>query len=325
MFYRVSIYIACLICSLSLRAQFDPPAGQPGSRAIHADSNVFIDWVKDVVVKRGWVEAGNESLGNASYGQKSDILGKADLSAVSLGDGGTATLSFNFPIWNGPGPDFAVFENSFSDSFLELAFVEVSSDGEYFVRFPAQSLTQTDVQIESFGSLEAAKLHNLAGKYRGMYGVPFDLDELRNQPDIDVQSITHIRIIDVIGSLDPLLGSFDDEGRLINDPYPTPFPTSGFDLDAVGVIYDTRNLLVPEQNKSAIRCFPQPASDVLYVEFTAPAIIESINVYDLQGKLIYKSNLLVEGKLSLESFPAGSFIVEVSTIDTKIRQVFMKR
>ncbi|MFN6048554.1 MAG: T9SS C-terminal target domain-containing protein, partial [Bacteroidota bacterium] len=46
---------------------------------------------------------------------------------VSLGDGGIATLTFDPPITNGDGFDFAVFENTFLDTFLELAFVEVST------------------------------------------------------------------------------------------------------------------------------------------------------------------------------------------------------
>jgi len=50
---------------------------------------------------------------------------------VSLGDSGVADVTFAGAIYNGPGADFAVFENGFlnatndSLAFLELAFVEV--------------------------------------------------------------------------------------------------------------------------------------------------------------------------------------------------------
>ena len=64
---------------------------------------------------------------------------------VSLGDGGTVVLTFPQPIGDVPGPDFAVFENGFkafdNSFFLELAHVEVSSDGVNFYRFPSSSLT----------------------------------------------------------------------------------------------------------------------------------------------------------------------------------------
>ena len=43
---------------------------------------------------------------------------------------------------NGNSWDFCVFENAFNDSFLELGFVEVSSNGNDFYRFPSTSFTQ---------------------------------------------------------------------------------------------------------------------------------------------------------------------------------------
>ena len=58
---------------------------------------------------------------------------------MPLGDDGSLVLTFPAPIADGAGPDFAVFENAFSTEFLELAFVEVSSDGTNFTRFPAHA------------------------------------------------------------------------------------------------------------------------------------------------------------------------------------------
>ena len=58
--------------------------------------------------------------------EAAEALGKADDAPVSLGDGGYAVVTFDKPITNGPGYDFAVFENGLNDSFLELAFVVVS-------------------------------------------------------------------------------------------------------------------------------------------------------------------------------------------------------
>jgi len=80
----------------------------------------------------------------ASFGDESEALGVAEGNSVdvlSLGDMGQATLTFDVEIEDGEGWDFAVFENSLDDTFLELAFVEVSSDGEDFYLFPAVSLT----------------------------------------------------------------------------------------------------------------------------------------------------------------------------------------
>ena len=43
-------------------------------------------------------------------------------------------------------------------------------------------------------------------------------------------------MVDVVGSIDPMYGTRDSLGNLINDPWPTPFATGGFDLDAVAVL-----------------------------------------------------------------------------------------
>jgi hypothetical protein len=59
---------------------------------------------------------------------------------------------------------------------------------------------------------------------------------------LDIGSVTHVRIVDVVGSISPLFGTRDASGRLINDPFATPFASGGFDLDGVGVI----NQVVPE-------------------------------------------------------------------------------
>jgi hypothetical protein len=190
-----------------LAGPYAPPAGEPNSTAIYMNDPNFAAWATGITVQRGYVIISEPGLGYVSYGDDSDALRKAEgdiYSVVSLGDGGVATLTFKYPITNGDGYDFAVFENSFSDDFLELAFVEVSSDGSNFFRFNSVSLTPTNTQVGSFGTLDATNLHNLAGKYRKGYGTPFDLQELKDVNSLlDVNSITHVRIIDVVGYVQP--------------------------------------------------------------------------------------------------------------------------
>ena len=187
---------------------YAPPAGEPNSTAIYMDDPNFVAWATGITVQRGCVDISDLSKGYTSYGEPENALGKAEgnteLTVVSLGDGGMATLTFEHAIANGPGYDFAVFENSFSDDFLELAFVEVSSDGNNFFRFNSVSLTPTNTQVGSFGALDTTNLHNLAGKYCAGYGTPLDLQELKDVNSLlDVNSITHVRIIDVVGYVRP--------------------------------------------------------------------------------------------------------------------------
>jgi len=237
---------------------YPPAAGQPGSDAIAARDPRIRAWAVGVtMLLRGPEEIDDPFSLRASYGDRRSALGPADVigtedqpepgnllpkPSISLGDGGSITLVFDPPIADGPGPDFAVFENGISFNggrsfFMELAFVEASSDGTTFTRFPAFSETPATTQLGAYAAINPTDVHNLAGKYIAGYGTPFDLAELTGTPGLNTGAVTHLRIIDVVGSIDPQFARHDTRGRIINDPWPTFLTTSGFDLDAVGVLH----------------------------------------------------------------------------------------
>ncbi|WP_206108092.1 PEP-CTERM sorting domain-containing protein [Paludisphaera soli] len=250
-----------LAASAPARADFDPQIGQPGSKGIAATSPLFQGWATSVAgFERGPQNAANPAGPLANVGTPENALGDPSSGLVSLGDGGSITLGFDAPIADGAGADFAVFENGFLASagsflaYLELAFVEVSTDGVNFFRFAATSLTQTSTQVGGFGMLDARDLDNLAGKYVAGYGTGFDLAELAGvSPLLDVRNVNFVRIVDVVGSIDPAYGSYDSLGNLVNDPYATPFGSSGFDLTGVGVInFAPAPAAVPEPSSLAL-------------------------------------------------------------------------
>jgi hypothetical protein len=225
--------------------------GKSDTTAVHMDDSCFVGWANgysDITygsnVDEIW-QTPAEALGQAE--------GVADDHIVCLGRGGEITLTFSRPITDGDGYDFAVFENALNDVFLELGWVEVSSDGEHFCRFP--NFYAADDLVSPFGGHYARDIHGLASKYRHGYGTPFDLSELQEAfdlcstedpwffssdyaesltthfPFLDLNSITHVKIIDIVGD-----GSQNDASGLgIYDPYPTE-GSAGIDLDAVGVI-----------------------------------------------------------------------------------------
>lgn len=178
----------------------------------------------------------------ASGGEPNNALGEADASLVSLGDGGSITLSFDTPFQNQPGADFAVFENAFSFQglvFAELGFVSVSSDGTNFSMFP--SLFDNPLIDDSFGSsfrtIDVEQTNNLAGIHPTGTGTGFNLSDLLDdnlviQGLVDLDAIQFVRITDAIGN-----GSTSDTlGNAIFDPFTTDVSVGGFDLDAVGVL-----------------------------------------------------------------------------------------
>lgn len=215
---------------------YPPAAGMPGSTAVHKDDSLFISWAIDY---RDYIEGAEL---DEVWKTPEKALGPADGTiggVVSLGKGGQITMLFDPPISNGPGYDFAVFENGFSDGFLELAFVEVSSDGENFRRFPNRSLTPGLVGPFDY-SVDPTHINGLAGKYRVGYGTPFDLNDLPADPNLDLNAVRYVRIVDIIGDGKTL----DSHGNPIYDPWPT-MGSAGFDLDAIGAI----NIKLPDQPK----------------------------------------------------------------------------
>jgi len=221
-----------MLASTAAAGPYAPAAGKTGSTAVSMHDPAFIDWAS------GWVDyVPGENLAS-TWMNPQKALGPAEgtsFDVVSLGSGGTITMTFDPPLSNGSGWDFAIFENSFSDTFLELAYVEVSSDGVHFVRFDNDSLTAGPVG--GFGATDPTNIDGFGGKYRQGFGTPFDLADLSTKDDVldglvKLNEIAYVRIVDIIGD-----GTFfDTSGDVIWDPYPTA-QSAGFDLDAVGVRY----------------------------------------------------------------------------------------
>lgn len=205
--------------------------GSSDSNAVPVTDPRIVGWAQGVeryLIGGGTVPAGYQNpeaaLGPANAGK----------SVVTLGDGGSLTLSFDPPICNGRGYDFAVFENGFNDGFVELAFVEVSSDGETYARFDSAFLGAGPTSAGYVGN--PAQICSLAGSFRQLFGTPFDLQALANQTavrdrQVDLEAVRFVRIVDIVGDGQ----TFDSFGRSVFDPHPTS-GASGFDLDAIAVL-----------------------------------------------------------------------------------------
>lgn len=294
---------------LLLSAQFPPAAGQPGSTAIHYSSTDIVAWATQVQdLEIGPIDIRDPQLGTASTGSSSSILGPAnDGQLLSLGDGGSITLYFPNGIPNRPGFDFAIFENGFSDTFLELAFVEVSSDGQQFVRFPAQSLSDTSQQVGPFGAVYPENIHNLAGKYRAGYGTPFDLADLQDSLGIQLSQVHYIRIVDVVGSLNDAHARYDAYGRKINDPFPTPFPSAGFDLDAVALLDQSTANAVAQQN-DAMYWYPNHLSAGQQLQCSEQQPSLAWRIWNMQGQLLDRGQ--GTAAITVGNWPAGVYVLE---------------
>jgi hypothetical protein len=322
------VLLATVLLAISGYGQFHPPAGETGSSAMHADSSAFIAWASSCIVNRGPQQIGVMGSEPVSAGGDTSAIGKAGTGGVvSLGDGGSAVLSFDDAIVDGEGWDFAVFENSFDPQFLELAFVEVSSDGIYYARFPATCLYDSTHSIGSFDLSDARMYNNLAGKYRVLYGVPFDLAELEGDPGIDVNWIKFVRVVDVIGTNQTAYCSRDQFGNPVLDPFPTPFTSGGFDLDAVGVIHSAVPGGLSAEESFEIGLFPQPAETELYIKTNCD--IKNIVITDISGKQISTLTMLKKNSqeyiLDLSRMDAGFYLLRIGSKNGENSRKFVVR
>ncbi|UCE99308.1 MAG: hypothetical protein JSV82_09125 [Planctomycetota bacterium] len=290
---RLIVYLVFTVCinmrSVSMAGPYTEAGvnGYIGDHWRHADpcdanaivNPIFQGWAIGVVsyspapgVDSQWSDP-NKALGPA-MGDYTDIVSLGDLDVNAINDGcepGWITLSFSETIRDRAGYDFAIFENGFisdydtsggsvaGEMFAELGYVEVSSDGSNFVRFPAVSLTPGPVG--SYGTLEISDVFRLVGKHPNAAGVCtgtlFDLGDIADDPCVvsgvvDINNINYVRIVDIPGS-----GDFKDEAVKHIDPNSWPswdnfdvnhpiydawmtFGSGGLDLEAVGVLREQK-------------------------------------------------------------------------------------
>jgi hypothetical protein len=131
---------------------------------------------------------------------------------IGIDQPGSITLGFGpNKIVNGAGADFAVFENGFgfggpTSLFAEMAYVEVSSDGINFARFPSISLNTAPTLVSgAFQGYDMTNVYDLAGKSAANWGTPFDLSELSTSPLVtggllNLSDVRYVRLVDVVGS-----------------------------------------------------------------------------------------------------------------------------
>jgi hypothetical protein len=276
----------------------------------HKSSKAIRGWASGCTIVRGLIRSDEPAAGYASFGSDSDALGVADNVVVSLGDGGVAVVTFSEPISNKAGPDFAIFENSFDGKYLEFAFVEVSSDSVKWVRFPSVSNIQNITQTGSFGTSDAGLVHNLAGRHPASFGTPFYLEDVSDSAGIDINNVLYIRIIDVVGSIDPQYGTGDSRGNIINDPWPTPFPSSGFDLDAVALL-DISLVGIGDDFNNELLLYPNPASDKLVLKIQ-PGVEAWVRFLDLNGTPHTGSIRIDESaEISIDILSPGIYLAEI--------------
>jgi len=162
-------------------------------------------------------------------------LTQGSTDVCSLGSGGTLTVEVDPPILDGAGADLLVCENAFFvtgtlQSFAEVAFVEVSSDGEHFARL-SSNYTGPDEPLPIFTGIHPARYRGFAGAMPVSANPPavdpldvtaaggdlFDLHELVDDPlvladQLDLGNVRFVRLVDVEAGI-----AVDTVGHVVYD------------------------------------------------------------------------------------------------------------
>ena len=198
---------------------------------------------------------------NVLGGPRGAGINAGSLDVLSLGQGGNVLLGFSVTLVDGPGEDFTVFENPFYspigtfNAFAEAAFVEVSTNGVDFARFPSFYAGPAAPQ-SAIGSLPVGTFSGLTGGLPVLVntsiglgdafdptvsgGEAFDLADLAADPlvasgVVDLTAIHFVRVVDVVAGVDA-----DSTGQLIYDNG----GLGSADIDAVAVLHHAGNVNV---------------------------------------------------------------------------------
>lgn len=207
--------------------------------------------------------------GGAPFGAPGDALGEpqaegpfaGSLDVYTLGTNGSIALEMAVPMFDGPGVDLIVYENPFfltdtTNTFAEAMYVEVSSDGATWARFPSRYHGDpgpfapfTACPVEWYEGLAGA-MPASGGSVLGVDpldvvqggGDAFDFEWLADDPnvasgEVDLQLVRYVRLIDVgPGSVDSLGATIWDHGLSLQ---------ASADLDAVIGVNDGFNGSTP--------------------------------------------------------------------------------
>lgn len=202
---------------------FVPPTGplEPG----------YATEVVAVVTGVGFTAAPDLALGAPIGGGAS----QGSIDTYTLGSGGSLTLRMEPAVVDGGGADLLVCENPFFvtgtlQSFVEAAFVEVSSDGTHFARFPT-SYTGPETALPPFSGIPPARYRGFAGvlpvsanppvvdplNLTAAGGDTFDLRDLINDPlvlaeQLDLGAVRFVRLVDVVAG-----AAQDSAGKTVFD------------------------------------------------------------------------------------------------------------
>jgi hypothetical protein len=164
----------------------------------------------------------------------------------------------------------------------------------------------------------------------------------------DQRIITNATFPDAQGGLDPQLNRYFPNGALdtsFNFEYTyselksiTTTPSAGGDFLLGGVDncpnepeaflliakYKSTPLKIEDSTLEKLEIYPNPAEDVLYLNYNKDIELASIKLYDVLGRLVMTLND-VDDPIEVAQLDSGIFFVEISTDVSRITKKIIKK
>ena len=128
-----------------------------------------------------------------------------------------------------------------------------------------------------------------------------------------------------IGSINSGAISADNFTHSVGEIYVIPIDPDQANSGTMGIFYQTtlQVLGVSELEKDNVKIYPNPTADFVYVKLNSKSKVEGAEIYDLSGKLVFKTKLESE-KLDLRNLPQGVYMIVFKNSDIKPIKIIKK-
>lgn len=128
-----------------------------------------------------------------------------------------------------------------------------------------------------------------------------------------------------IGSINSGAVSTDNFNHSVGEIYVIPNDPEQANSGTMGLLYQTvlQVLGISEAEKDSIKIYPNPTADFIYVKLNSKSKIEEAEIYDLSGKLVFRTKLDSE-QLDLRHLQQGIYMIVFKNSDIKPIKIIKK-
>lgn len=129
----------------------------------------------------------------------------------------------------------------------------------------------------------------------------------------------------VIGNINSGAVSADNFTHSVGEIYVIPTDPDQANSGTMGILYQSvlKVLGISEIEKDNIKIYPNPTADFIYVKLNSKSKIEGAEIYDLSGKLVFKTKLESE-QLDLRQLQQGVYMIVFKNSDIKPIKIIKK-